>query len=708
MSYATGDSLKVRIRIAFGAVITDNPSTWTWTDVTQWWHVPDDVTITWGRSSGAEQAEPSTLSLTFKNDGRFTAYDARSLWWPHVRKWTPITYDIDLGDGAGWRNRFSGYVRKWPLTWPGGSDRMALAKIAAVGVLGRLGRSRFPLQSALRRYLPGTNPVAWWPLEDGSESTQAASGIPGGRPMRVRVGQIQFDADGPPGAAGAAIPSTDVESTISGDVVGASATAWQVAVWFRASVDAPGSYAGVMPVRVETPNMYFELFGQANTASTVVVGLFGTGPSEYLSSTGPTPLDGRWHLVQFRVSQVGGNAAVVLVLDGVQVASNTFTGYTVGPVTRIDTLGKMLGGVGAVFNVRDVAVSHISVHNGASVVSQYVAGTGYTGETSTARLARLCAELGVPLTVTPGPDPAEAMGPQRPATAMTLWQECETADVGLIDEAGWGLGYLARSARYNPALALALDAALGQLGEDFEPVDDDDAHRNVWVVERVNGSSAEARDDDSIRYQGEIGTSVQVNIASDLRLGDHAGWRLRMTTPQEPRYPALSFTVSARRELSAQWVQCRPGSRVQVLHPPPQHVPGGVDQLIAGATEVYRGRRWWQVTLNVEPASPWLVAEVDGGQRVTSETSTLATGYAATGTGTLSLAFNATQGRWTTDPADFPLDLRVGGEQVRVSAITGTSSPQTATVTARGLNGVQRSWPSGAQVDVWDPAVVSL
>jgi hypothetical protein len=43
-----------------------------------------------------------------------------------------------------------------------------------------------------------------------------------------------------------------------------------------------------------------------------------------------------------------------------------------------------------------------------------------------------------------------------------------------------------------------------------------------------------------------------------------------------------------------------------------------------------------------------------------------------------------------------------------VSAISGTSSPQTFTITQTPVNGVTKTVPSGSAVSLWQPAVVAL
>ncbi len=62
---------------------------------------------------------------------------------------------------------------------------------------------------------------------------------------------------------------------------------------------------------------------------------------------------------------------------------------------------------------------------------------------------------------------------------------------------------------------------------------------------------------------------------------------------------------------------------------------------------------------------------------------------------------------WTTDPADLPMDIMVGGERMSVTAVSGASSPQTVTVT-RWINGVVKPHLSGAAVRIAEPVVTAL
>jgi hypothetical protein len=62
---------------------------------------------------------------------------------------------------------------------------------------------------------------------------------------------------------------------------------------------------------------------------------------------------------------------------------------------------------------------------------------------------------------------------------------------------------------------------------------------------------------------------------------------------------------------------------------------------------------------------------------------------------------------WTTTAGDLPFDVLIGGEVMRVTAVSGTTSPQVFTVT-RSINGVVKTHSTGADVRLAYPTYVSL
>lgn len=73
---------------------------------------------------------------------------------------------------------------------------------------------------------------------------------------------------------------------------------------------------------------------------------------------------------------------------------------------------------------------------------------------------------------------------------------------------------------------------------------------------------------------------------------------------------------------------------------------------------------------------------------------------------------NSSSPLWTTSAGDFPFDIGVsplgsGGERMTVTAVSGGASPQAFTV-ARAVNTIAIAQNAGADVRLWQPAVLSL
>src|SRR5439155_12023677 len=139
---------------------------------------------------------------------------------------------------------------------------------------------------------------------------------------------------------------------------------------------------------------------------------------------------------------------------------------------------------------------------------------GYPGEPVTDRVTALCAENGIPITITGSS--STTMGPQSIAKPLDLLRLCETADIGILTDGGTngGLTYLARGGRYNLTAAFILDAAISR---PFKPIEDDQRRRNDWAISRTGGSSAEFVDSTGPEGSAAVGLyddSQSVNVAA--------------------------------------------------------------------------------------------------------------------------------------------------------------------------------------------------
>ena len=103
--------------------------------------------------------------------------------------------------------------------------------------------------------------------------------------------------------------------------------------------------------------------------------------------------------------------------------------------------------------------------------------------------------------------------------------------------------------------------------------------------------------------------------------------------------------------------------------------------------------------------SEWTVAlSALSGAQIAARYAAMSSVYNSAATTLYVATSNPATPLWTTTAGDFPLDIAVDGERITVTNITGSSSPQTFTVT-RSVNGVVKSHSSGADVRLWTPPV---
>ncbi|MFE9955828.1 hypothetical protein [Micromonospora sp. NPDC005299] len=606
-------------------------------------------------------------------------------------------------------NRF---IDQWEPTFlpirPG--ESASAARITASGLLRRLDQGVKPARSAPARFIPTTSPVAYWPLEDGQLVTEGTAAV-GGEPMRPFVGThpsgavVTFaqwgrgelapwlpDALSRTGSHGLAIVWAPVR-------MGATSQ-WCVDFMYRSGTDASDSTVDVNPSYLPGGALGWPQLTLLPDLQGVDVSM--NGESE-VGGTASTLFDGQPHHVRWFVWQDGTKVSWGVYVDGVGVNGGSTTGnMTVPPVTSIALAAAAQAGA-------DIAQGHLAVwasnpNHPACVAAAF----GNPGEPAATRVARLCAEEGIPVSVLPGY--SEPMGPQPTAGVMDLLREAEAADMGVLYELGYGLAYRPREARYNTPTAMTIDLATyavsGRSDNVLEPTYDDQGLRNEWTVSRVNGASATALDAAHQQRSGVYDDSEELSVASDGVLADHASWRVRLGTVDELREDTFPLDLAANPALVDGWLSCGVGSRILRTNPPAQYGADPLDRLVEGWSETI-GPRSWLVQVNPSPAAAWDVGVVDV-SREGSDGSTLNSAIPNATWGSFEIKSTAWNGPWTTVAADFPMLVKVGGEVMRVSTIGGTGSVQTAIVSQRGVNGVARAWPAGTPVDVYQAAVVAL
>lgn len=566
-----------------------------------------------------------------------------------------------------------------PTRWlPGGAD--VWTPVTANGITRRLGQGAKPLDSPLTRRIPHTNPVAWWPLEDGTSATAAASGIPGAAPLIGPEVANGLGGDGPPGASGGMNPPAGTTGLLGPVPAGVTPDSFTVSVWTRASVQDVTKVAGYTPIEWTSQGgaerWQLNVQSGAEDALTGVVdpNVFRVSLTNGASGFPPFTArvaDGQWHLLSIGMQQQGGTVAAWLYVDGVQVDADTRTGTLLAPDT-VRVPGYREGA--PAFNLSANSVGHAQIHNGPFPPDEMAAGRGHAGEPAADRMARLCAEQGVPIVISRGPDPTPAMGVQTPATFLDLLGECVDVDAGVFGEARESLSLTYRCLGFlvnRPAAALPYPV----LAPPLEPLDDDQGMRNDVEIKRAGGSSARAvLPPDHPRSPESIGTydvSLTRNLARDDQAAALAWWTLHVGSWDEARYPRVRVDLASPRlatTLGTTGVDALTatdrGDALALDQLPDWLPPGPTSQLVTGTVEVLwrHGRRLdWTMT----PAGPYTVATADGDPRVPADGSALAVALSSSAT-TLSVSSTPTNGPWAPD---WPLAVRVGGERVTATAV---------------------------------------
>ncbi|MCX5587538.1 hypothetical protein [Streptomyces erythrochromogenes] len=581
--------------------------------------------------------------------------------------------------------------------------------ITGAGILRRLGRGAKPLASTLRRSLPtlGTSgPVAYWPMEDGSDATRAASAIVGVQPLRVN--DFDFAADN--SCAGASsLPTIGAAATMHASIppYTSSTNAYLLAMMY--SLDAlPASKSALLSIQTTgTARGVVVSF----TSTQIVCDVYSTAGA-LLTSQAFTPAaavgEGVWRRFELVASYDGANIDFsVGVVDefGLRDVMLFSVAGTPGTITDIDTgFGALLSGM---------ALGHLVIFPEADPTEWFDADIGYSGEEAGARLLRLCAEEGIPVSIADGPGLHTRLGPQRPAKLLDLFDEIETADGGILveDRTRLGLTFRTRASMYSQAPRVTIPYEY--LVAPLEQTDDDRYTRNDRTAQRVNGSSARA-----VLTTGALSTaappngvgvyddSTSVNVYEDEQLPDIASWLLHRGTWDEARYPKVRILLHKYPALVPAVSSLRPGDVIRITDLPVWLPPGPVDLMVEGGDEQYKQFEW-VITLSCSPAGPWNVGVLDDATlgRLDTAGSSLVSGVTSTAT-SLSVA-TASGPIWTTAGADLPFDILVGGEVMTVTAVSGASSPQTFTVT-RSVNGIVKAHLAAADVRLAQPLILAL
>ncbi len=712
-----GANSRVMVEFAFGADLTADPNSWDFTDVSTDVRQANGGKVTispMGRANETSQAQPA--GCTFQLDNTTAAYSKgpRSKWWPNIRQGTPCRVTVNPGDGStGNIVRFQGEVQGWQPSWDI-TGKLAVVTVSASGILRRLNRPKTPkLRSALYRRITGLAPYAYWACEEGALSPFCVNSVPAnGTNLVPAAVPIEFSpaasapinfagVDGPGGSD--KLPAYQVGSYMTATLTASGATSWRMDCVVKTAPVTTGQVVTICQLGSSTGTIKVWEFDAIDTGGFRVAILDINNVSshqDYNLSIG----DGAWHHLSIRATQNGAGIDVQVIGDG-QVHTQTITPATIGSITQVFT--GLSGSNPAITSAGHFAIWQPSISS-----DVLTAATGYRGESAVDRLIRLCLEEGVPLSV--AGTSTTTMGPQLVDSLVANLRDCEKADFGLLyDGRGPGLGYVARAARYSAATSLSLDVPSGDVDDPFTPADDDQRTLNYFEMSRKNGGKAvfEAADGpQGTAAVGQVPGSDTINIDSDTPLYNQAAWRVRLGTVDTPyRYPSLNLDLAGSPSKAGAWLTTPLAGRIDVSNvdtSATQHPPGVLSLLLEGYGEDI-APYLWKVAGNCSPFEPWNVGALGVNFRLDTGGSKLAS-VASIGATTLSVTVTG-QILWTTTatyPTDFPFWINAGDWPLLVTGITGTSSPQTFTLS--GLTPVPALLAAGIAVKLWRPAGLAL
>lgn len=607
--------------------------------------------------------------------------------------------------------RFWGEVSSWPANWDTtGND--AWVDIQCAGLSRRLGQGVDPAETGLRNFIfPAHGLFRYWPLS-GAKGTQYSLDIAPvwGSPQNYRFysegGSFVYGEEMGSSYLGTGMAYFNSNSgTLRGDV-GTGYSNW--ALDFVYQTLALGDFF-VTCYDYHGFVWTLELDGNTGVAQVSVtdpvLGPIGFSPTGQLGAL----LDDQPHHVRLKLLRNGVDTDWSLYIDGVLVDSGTYAGYNADGLAWFQMAYDRTSTQSWV-NIAHIALwADLTSESWPSAAEVSQAAQGYLGEEAGTRVQRISELAGYDLAVIGDAADTAPMGPQYSEGFLAQLRDAESTDLGDLAEPrdALGLQYRTHRSLYNQAPAFTLSYQDGQVAGPLGLVDDDMLTRNDVTAVRRDGDSFRVTQDTgplSIaapptgvgRYKDE----VTVNVETDGFLAGVASWLLHRGTVDESRLPALKVNLHNKNVVAAGLepaiLAADLGDLVVVGELSAASLYDDLSLLVLGYVERIN-EHTHEITFNCAPGSPYDVAvygtakyDTDGSELVAGINSS-ATSFQVQQTGT---------SLWTTDPAAFPFDIRIGGERMTVTNITNATSPQTFTVT-RAVNGVVKSHLASAAVRLW-------
>lgn len=647
--------------------------------------------ISSGVSDISQEITPGAAKFSWDNPtGKMNPPNPKGALIGKIGQNTPIRISIDGSQ------RFYGEVAKWTPTRGVKGNAQVIATCA--GILRRLGRGVDPLRSPIHRAVTFDNPIAFFPLSDGQNATQAGSALSSGGAL-APTGTVKFAAvDGPAGdqqkfpeLAGGADNSVIV-GALQGSIPGADVGAWSVEWWFKAE-GLPGGTPLCECVRIR--------FAGTSKFDTMTCQIQGDPVNPYVSvyfidTTGSIvdgpyarfiqPYGTGWHHVRVTAVQNSPTSATIAgYIDGVLGATATFNTDIGYPVSALVGSVEAPGAFDMNFDVVSLSVADLAVY-GAVVGNHNSAGLGWAGELAGDRFNRLNAEQGIASSVVGTVGETQPMGIQGVTTLLEQYAEIERTEQGRIYESRGALELVLRTgaSMLNQASVLTLDYEGGQISPDppLEPVVGDEHIRNDVTAASPSGSTGRYEQTSGPHNVQEPGTAegavgryttrIDVNPYDQSLLPSFAGRRVLLGTFNGTWYESVTVDLDAAPELTAAVAAVTIGDKITLVNLPEDETNGAVEHLVIGIAESMPTQRRRLVTFNLIPARPYTMGILGP---------TNVEGWLDCGASTTSAALTSTQTTipvecsdecvWGHSDGDFP--ITIGPEDMTLKAVAAAA-----------------------------------
>lgn len=615
----------------------------------------------------------------------------------------PIIFTYDNFEVRNYR--FTGEVEAWPQEWTlnayDDGNGVVWAPLTAYGLMYRLGLPGQDVlaRSALRRwYSQQTSPapIAYWPMEDESDATQAASGLVGGTALTFS-GTLRPGDSSVPGGVSSGIRSSG--STAGSGVnrfsgmVGNGAFTYsgtQLVVDYTVCAEtfsgAPAAATGQhLDVALSQASPVGQVYLSIKTYGTpgFIVSIFQGGGSANTTindADASTALNGAPHHVRWILANSGANCSVTIQLDGSTVATGTVTGKNLPALNIIGVpeQSQWDNSTPAVVADMPVTFSHVAIWNTSSAPSPATAAFGHVGETADDRVSRVCDEEGIEAFV--HPDAGVAMGPQPVAPPLQMFVGSgEVAEQGVFGEPRHTSGFTFRA---NESISdqdptVTLDYAAEEVAPPMLHREDlDHAQNDIIVTRRGGGSSGQV-----LKETGQLNASDPhtdpkaigpypvrpvLSLETDAQAATQAGRRLRHGTTDELRFAAVGVDLTAlyradKTALLGDVLAVDPGDKILIENLPSWLGGGDTAQLQRGFTEVL-GPFHWTIEHVTGPARPHdtsglLLPDVSGDYASTPDTANLDVGS------DIEIRCDATLTDWTSGNQHLVAKFNTSGNQ---------------------------------------------